>query len=138
MDNLEEEAVITFGNEEGETKQPQEPKEEEEEEEYDEEEYDEEEYIEASRYSFELGKDHFIFDFKDVDPDSDESGAEESNENDENDDNEENEENEEDDGMEEEGNGDDDMTEQQRVSIIKEYHNRNKLKTMQEKQSKRT
>lgn len=77
----------------------------------DEEEYDDEEYIEASRYSFELHKDHFIFDFNDVDPESDEEGGEMEEENEDND---ENEEEEEEEGMEEE----DTLTDQQRVTYF--------------------
>lgn len=117
MSSLEEEvAIITNEDSKEMVENDPKPQEEEEEEEIEEEEYDSDEYIEASRYSFELKKDHFIFDFKDVDPESDDEGNEMEEENDEND---ENEEEEEEDGMEEEGNVDDNMTEQQRVFIMK-------------------
>ena len=116
MSSLEEEVAIITNEDSKEMVESDSKPQEEEIEEIEEEEYESDEYIEASRYSFELKKDHFIFDFKDVDPESDEEGNEMEEENDEND---ENEEEEEEDGMEEEGNVDDNMTEQQRVFMMK-------------------
>ena len=87
----------------------------------DEEEYDEEEYIKASRFSFELHKDHFIFDFKDVDPESENEMMEENVEEEENDDNDENEEEEEE--NEEENEEDVELSEQQNVvSLFSTYY----------------
>ena len=84
----------------------------------DEEEYDEEEYIKASRFSFDLHKDHFIFDFNDVDPESDNEMMEENVEEEENEENDENEEEEEE--NEEENEEEVELSEQQNVML---FHN---------------
>lgn len=77
---------------------------------------EEEEYIKASRYTFKLSKDSYIFDFKDVDPEEESDESEQDNENEENEENEEDEEEEnEKDGMEVENTVEEEMTEQQRV-----------------------
>ena len=84
---------------------------------------EEEEYIKASRYSFKLSKDSYIFDFQDVDPEEESDESENNNENEENDENEEEEEEEnEKDGMEVEGAVEEEMTEQQRVGDGKALH----------------
>ena len=78
---------------------------------------DEEVYIKANRHSFELGKDHFIFDFKDVDSEEEEVEEEVENEDVDSEENEEEEE-EEGDGVEEDNAAEDTITEQQQVIVI--------------------
>ena len=115
----EEEAIITT---EGDAKVDEEPieiinaEEEVEEEEEEEEEYSEEEYIQATRYSFEIKPDHYIFDFKEFESEDEEIEEEEEEMEDEGDLDDEDDNDK--DGMEEDGPIDEEMTDQQRVCVI--------------------
>lgn len=115
----EEEAIITT---EGDAKVDEEPieiinaEEEVEEEEEEGEEYSEEEYIQATRYSFEIKPDHYIFDFKEFESEDEEIEEEEEEMEDEGDLDDEDDNDK--DGMEEDGPIDEEMTDQQRVCVI--------------------
>lgn len=121
MSDEEEVAIITDNENKPENeKNVEEEKVEENEEEMEEEEEvdsEEEVYIKASRHSFELGKDHFIFDFKDVGSEEEEMEEEVDNVDVDSEENEEEEE-EEGDGVVEDNAAEDNMTEQQQVILI--------------------
>ena len=118
MSDEEEVAIISDNeNKHEEEKNKEEEKIEENEENMDveeDEDSDEDVYIKASRHTFELGKDHFIFDFKDVDSEEEEEEEEVDNVDVDSEENEEEEE-EEGDGAEEDNAAEDNMTEQQQV-----------------------
>ena len=121
MSDEEEVAIITDNENKPENeKNVEEEKVEENEEEMEEEEEvdsEEEVYIKASRHSFELGKDHFIFDSKDVGSEEEEMEEVVDNVDVDSEENEEEEE-EEGDGVEEDNAAEDNMTEQQQVMLI--------------------
>lgn len=116
----EEEAVITTESDAKVIDEPTEIINAEEEEEEDEEEYSEEEYIQATRYSFEIKPDHYIFDFKDYESEDEEIQDEEEEVDDEGELDEEDENDK--DGMEEDTPVDEEMTDQQRVGAIRLVH----------------